>query len=364
MKDDDSSSIVRSQTAHHVNVSEYTGNATTPQNHVTSDVDRELALSDADPGPTRTLESPAEHAAHEPAAARLNPLTIDADAADPAAHLHLQGQAPEHDPHRHLAAESVAAAAHHASVPVDEFQDELAAIELARAIDHRSSVPTEPVPVDHRLALPEPSLDAAAQIGPADLAGETAWHTAGPADDLPDAGHLVAHDLAAEHDSGGPALGDPHLAEHLAALPSAGDAPHLAAVPLAPLTPEHGASEAKPVFSDSHATLPDGAPVLHDAELDLAELGHVHPLSDPEPPAPTWDAPTTPPEALPSHPTLPHPHLPPHALSPTNAALADLNKDEFQGRLAGIKREVQALNERLTDFEAELDKDGLRPTRP
>ena len=121
------------------------------------------------------------------------------------------------------------------------------------------------------------------------------------------------------------------------------------------------ASEAKPVFVDSHATLPDASQGLHDPELDIAELGLAHPLGDPEP-EPHADLAATPLADTP-HAAHPHHHLPPHAVSPTNAALADLNKDEFQGRLAGIKRDVQALNDRLTDFEAELDKDRVRSPR-
>ena len=334
MKDDDSSSIVRSQTAHHVNVSEYTGNATTPQNHVTSDVDRVLDISDADAGPAREITTPTEPSADNSAVAEPNIQALDAapPELDPRWSVDAEASSPDH--HLSHPTETPAPAPNRVDVPVDEFQDELAAIERSRTLDTRQHhVPSESVPDDHRLDLPESALDASAQSGPHDL-------------------ESVDTDLT-----------QPNRADHHAALSASAHDTHLEAVPFEPEVQEALAGETKPVFTDSHATLPDSAQALRDPELDLAELGHAHPLTDPEPEAQTWVAPTTAPPAAPHSAARPA-HMPPHALSPTSAALADPTKDEFQGRLAGIKREVQALNERLTDFEAELDKDGIRPTRP
>lgn len=331
MKDDDSSSIVRSQTAHRVDVSEYSGNATTPQNHVTSDVDRVLEIHETDAGPTRQIVSTEDtHVGDTVALGQEHTVSEDP---------------PRTDATQTLDATADHSASHPIGVAVDHFHDELAAIEAARTIENRQHLPSEPVVQNHDGVVPESTPTASVSLSLDDSPGETPTHTEPASTDSTVA---VAAHIGTEAHTLSELLDAPSV-ENRQTASTPVDAPSIAAVPSDPVPSDHAVSEAKPVYTDSRATLPSDVHTLSDAELALPELGH--PLADPEP-EPDSEPPPSHAHTAPAH----------HPLA-TSAALAELNKDEFQGRLAGIKREVQALNDRLTDFEAELDKEGMRPTR-
>ena len=331
MKDDDSSSIVRSQTAHRVDVSEYSGNATTPQNHVTSDVDRVLEIHDTDAGPTRQLVTTEDtHVGDTVALAPEDTVSDEPPRTDATQTVDTTAQRP---------------ASHPIGVAADPFHDELAAIEAARTTENRQHLPSEALVQDPDGVVPASTPTASTPLSLDDSPSETATHTESGSTDSTVA--VAAHIGIEAHTVSEPLDAPSVENRQIASTPV--DAPHVEAVPSEPLPSDRTVSEAKPVFADSRATPPSDVHTLNDAELALPELGH--PLADPEPE----------PDSEP-HPSHAH-TAPAHHPFATSAALAELNKDEFQGRLAGIKREVQALNDRLTDFEAELDKEGVRPTR-
>ena len=341
MKDDDSSSIVRSQTAHRVDVSEYTGNATTPQNHVTSDVDRVLTISDADAGPARRIDTPDEHSVDDATGAHLNTQALPEDPVTPHHRTSIEAEArlPASDP---------------ATAPVDQFQDELAAIERARSAENRVAAGESNSLADHRVSVPAPDLTASVDQHLGEPPHETAVHVE-PSTETSLSTHAAdASAQAEEHFVAEP--NEAARAESHSSLHAPIEDLHIEAAPLDAAPQAQDLGEAKPVFTDHLARLPEAdlhAP--HEADLGGVELDHPHPLVETEPEHDQAH------DRSPLH--VPGHLAPPHALSPTGAAMAELNKDEFQGRLAGIKREVQALNDRLTDFEAELDKDGMRPAR-
>ena len=330
MKDDDSSDIVRSSTAHQVNVSEYTGNATTPQNRVTSGVDEALPVAESDPNENRLhtgqdthVVDTATHAADETVADTASAhddhvLHVDTDAADPT--------------HRVLMDDSAAVTDAHVGAPVTQFTDDLATLE--RALHS----PTHHEGVGH--------------------SGVSDTHATRPSEHLQD----TRQGLPSEHTATTRSVVHEEAQDPQARIPLDHEA-HAAHAA--------DATEAKAPLHDEDATAPKEALSDHRARLpETSTLPHAGLPSVSDAPAPEADPTDTPahPHAGPAH-AAAHPRAgaqarpPAHAArhSPTEAALSEMASEEFQGRLAGIKREVQELNERLTDLETDL---GKTPTRP